>query len=156
MKTAQSHSFSLRYRRSGMTLVEVLAVVIILGLLATTLTLTFRGQVGRAKTEIARTGIGVVVNAIETYALETGAIPTTQQGLAALTVTPQGRGAPYLSADKLNDPWGNGFAYVEPGPEGSAYQVISYGADGQSGGAAGTEAEDITSDNLGGTNQDAP
>ncbi|MEQ9617534.1 MAG: type II secretion system major pseudopilin GspG [Phycisphaerales bacterium] len=139
--------------RKGMTLVEVLAVVILLGLIATTLTLSFRGQVGRAKTEIARTGIGVIVNAIETYALETGSIPSTQQGLAVLTETPQGRGAPYLSPDKLNDPWGNRYAYVEPGPEGSAYQVICYGADGQPGGTAGTEDADITSDDLGGSSQ---
>jgi len=156
IRTKESQGTSLGNLRKGMTLVEVLAVVIILGLLATTLTLTFRGQVGRAKTEIARTGIGVVVNAIETYALETGSIPSTQQGLAALTETPQGRGAPYLSADKLRDPWGNSFAYVEPGPDGSAYQVISYGADGQPGGAEGSEAADITSDNLGGVNQQAP
>jgi len=138
-----------------MTLVEILAVVIILGLLATTLTLTFRGQVSRAKTEIARTGIGVIVNAIETYALETGRIPTTQEGLNALTRTPQGRGAPYLSSDKLKDPWGNAYAYVESGPS-SAYQVICYGADGQPGGAQGSDAADIVSDNLGGGNTQTP
>lgn len=134
-------------RARGMTLVEVLAVVVILGLLATTLTLSFRGQVGRAKRELAKTGIGVVVNALETYALETGALPTMEEGLTALTRTPPGRGEPYLKADKLRDPWGNLFLYITPGPN-SAYQVMSYGADGQLGGEPGSEAEDVTSDDL--------
>ena len=73
-----------------MTLVEVLAVVVILGLIATTLTVSFRGQVGRAKRELAKTGIGVVVGAVETYALETGQLPSMDQGLEALTLTPAG------------------------------------------------------------------
>ena len=135
--------------RRAMTLVEVLAVVVILGLIATTLTVSFRGQVGRAKTELARTGVGVVVGAIETYALETGSIPTMDEGLNALTKSPEGRGEPYIRPDKLVDPWGNPYVYVAPGPT-SAYQVISYGADGALGGAAGTEAADITSDDLSG------
>lgn len=131
--------------RRAMTLVEVLAVVVILGLIATTLTLSFRGQVGTAKRELARTGIGVIVNAIETFALETGSIPAMDTGLDALTQTPPGRGEPYLRPDKLTDPWGRPYLYVAPGPN-SAYQVLSYGADGRPGGEG--EAADISSDDL--------
>ncbi len=133
--------------RLAMTLVEVLAVVAILGIIATTLTLSFRGQVGRAKRELAKTGIGVVVGAVETYAIETGRLPSMEEGLTVLTRVPQGRGEPYLRADKLVDPWGRPYAYVAPGPE-SAYQVICYGADGALGGDG--EAADTTSDDLGG------
>lgn len=132
----------------GLTLVEVLAVVVILGMIAATLTISFRGQHARAKYELAKTGIGVIVNALETYALETGNLPTLEEGLEVLTRTPQGRGEPYLKADKLIDAWGHRYRYVIPGPA-SAYQVISYGADGQPGGAEGTQDVDITSDDLG-------
>jgi len=135
------------YLRRAMTLVEVLAVVVILGLIATTLTVSFRGQVGRAKTELARTGLSLVVGAIETYALETGSIPTMDEGLTALTRSPEGRGEPFLRPDKLTDPWGNPYVYVAPGPT-SSYQVICYGADGALGGAPGSDAADITSDDL--------
>lgn len=134
----------------GLTLVEVLAVVVILGLLATVLTTSFGGQVARAKIELARTGIGQVVNAVELYALEQGSFPTMDQGLAILAEPVPGRGDPYLKPDQLKDPWGNHFAYVTPGPV-SAYQVISYGADGQSGGEPGSHDADITSDSLGGS-----
>ncbi len=143
--------------RRGMTLVEVLAVVIILGLIAATLTLSFRGQVGRAKRELAKTGIALIVNAIETYALETGAIPTMEDGLDVLTRAPAGRAEPFLKPDKLIDPWGHRYQYVTPGPQ-SAYQVLSLGADGRPGvsaGGAGSEDEDISSDQLGQTTKPA-
>lgn len=127
-----------------------MAVVVILAMLAGTLTYSIRGQMGSAKRELARSGIGVVVNAIETYALETGRLPTLEEGLAALTATAPsqegGRGEPFLKPDKLTDPWGNAFIYITPGPA-SAYQVVSYGADGVPGGS-GRDA-DITSDDLG-------
>lgn len=137
--------------RSAMTLVEVLAVVVILGLIAATLTISFRGQVGKAKRELAKTGIGVVVSAIESYAIETGRIPSMEEGLEVLTQPTRGRSEPFLKADKLIDPWGNPYVYVSPSnsPQGGAYAVISYGADGAPGNAAGDpEAEDITSDDL--------
>lgn len=134
--------------RPGLTLVEVLAVVVILGLIAATLTLSFRGQVGTAKRQLAKTGIGVIVNAVETFALETGRVPTMDEGLNVLTVAAGGRREGLLKPDKLLDPWRTPYAYVTPGPR-SLYQVISYGGDQLPGGAAGSEAADITSDDLG-------
>ncbi|MCB9848565.1 MAG: type II secretion system major pseudopilin GspG [Phycisphaeraceae bacterium] len=131
-----------------MTLVEVLAVVIILGLIAATLTYSFRGQVGRAKHELAKTGVTTIVSAIETYALETGALPTMDEGLRVLTEAPPGRSEPFLKPDQLVDPWGSPYVYITPGPN-SSYQVMSYGADKALGGVGGEEA-DITSDALGG------
>lgn len=132
----------------GMTLIEVLAVVVILGLLAATLTVSFRGQIGRAKRELAKTGIGVVVTAIENFALEAGRVPTMEEGLTALTAVPPGRGEPYLKSDKLHDPWGRPYQYLVPGTA-SAYEVRSLGADGRAGGSPGSDDEDISSEALG-------
>lgn len=137
-------------RSAGLTLVEVLAVVVILGLIAATLTMSFRGQVGTAKRQLAKTGIGVVVNAIETFALETGRVPTMEEGLDALTRPTPGRVEPFIKSDKLRDPWGSRYQYITPGPTGApgTYQVISLGSDRASGGTAGTDAADISSDDL--------
>lgn len=142
---------TLAHAQRGMTLVEVLAVVVILGLIAATLTISLRGQMGRAKRELAKTGIGVVVSAVESFAIETGRLPTMEEGLEVLTRPAQGRSEPFLKADKLRDPWGNPYIYVTPstGASSSSYAVISYGADGQPGAASGDEeARDITSDDL--------
>ena len=42
---------------------------------------------------------------------------------------------PYLQSDLATDPWGNQFVYKYPGQHGDEPDIISYGADGQPGGA---------------------
>jgi general secretion pathway protein G len=137
-----------------MTLVEILAVVVILGLVAGTLLVGFSGSFGKAKHELAKSGIGVIVSKIEAYRIEHSAWPDNDQGLIVLS---DGHASPtasyYLGPDKLLDPWGRNYLYIAPGPDGHPYEVISYGADGQPGGEAGSENADITSTNLRGTNQ---
>lgn len=133
--------------RSGMTLVEVLAVVVLLGLIAATLSLGFSGAFGKGKQQLARTGIGVVVGKVESYKIETGTWPDSAQGFSALT---DGMATPsasyYISRQQLLDPWGNPYQFVIPGPDGHPYEIISLGADGQPGGSG--EDEDISSLNL--------
>jgi general secretion pathway protein G len=128
-----------------MTLVEVLAVVVILGLLAATLAVGFSGAFGKGKRELARTGVGLIVQKLEMYRIEHGSWPDPQVGLAALSgAAPT---APYyLGADRLIDPWGNPYQLIIPGPEGHPYEVLSLGADGALGGSG--EDADISSANL--------
>jgi len=138
--------------RSAMTLVEVLAVVVILGLMAGTLLVGFAGSFGKAKHELAKSGIGLVMTQLEKYRLEHSAWPSNEQGLAALT---DGSAKPmdpyYVSPGQLRDPWGGRFLYVMPGPDGHPYEVITYGADGQPGGE--DEDADLSSVNLRDTEQ---
>ncbi len=134
-------------RQSGMTLVEILAVVVILGLIAGTLLVGFSGSFGKAKHELAKSGIGIIVSQLETYRLEHSAWPSNDQGLAVLT---NGQATPsasyYLNPGQLLDPWDRPYLYVTPGPEGHPYEVLCYGADGQPGGEG--ESADISSANL--------
>ncbi len=137
--------------RRGMTLVEVLAVVVILGLIAGTLVVRFSGVFGKARHELAKSGIGVIVSRVELYKLEHGQWPGSNTGLALLS---DGQAAPtaayYLSHDQLLDPWGFEYQYIAPGPGGHPYEVISLGADGQLGGE--DENADVSSLNLRETN----
>ena len=131
--------------RSAMTLVEILAVVVILGLLAVTLTVGITAKMGKAKHEIAKTQIGQIVAQLQTYQLEKHALPTAGEGLAILTTDPNA--TYYLEPAKLNDPWGNSYLYAIPGPNGQPFEVMSYGSDGQPGGTG--EAADLSSATLG-------
>ncbi|MEL6396631.1 MAG: type II secretion system major pseudopilin GspG [Planctomycetota bacterium] len=139
-----------RIARPGMTLVEVLVVVVILGLIAGTVAVGVSGALGKGKTEIARTRIGVISERLETYRLEHSAYPTTEQGLGALTT---GSAKPtdtyFLRPDQLEDPWGRPFVLVVPGPDDFPYEVLTYGADGQRGGEG--ENADLSSTRLGET-----
>ena len=130
-----------------MTLVEILAVVVILGLIAGTLLISFSGSVGRAKHELARSGIGVIVTQLEKYHLEHGQWPDNETGLNVLT---DGQATPskpyYLSPGQLLDPWKRPYLYVTPGPSGQPFEVSTYGADDQPGGE--DENADVSSANL--------
>ncbi len=134
-------------RRKAMTLVEILAVVVILGLIAGTLLVGFSGSFGKAKHELAKSGIGLVVTQLEKYRLELSAWPTNDQGLAVLS---DGQARPtdsyYVNPGQLVDPWDRQYLYVTPGPDGHPYEVLSYGADGQPGGE--DENGDLSSVNL--------
>ena len=131
----------------GMTLVEILAVLVILGLLAGTLLLGFSGSFGKAKHELAKSGIGIVVSQLEKYRLEHSVWPSNDQGLSVLS---DGQAKPsdfyYLNPGQLLDPWDQPYLYVTPGPNGHPYEVLSYGADRQPGGEG--ENADVTSANL--------
>ncbi len=48
--------------------------------------------------------------------------------------TSDGLGAVFGGEDVPRDSWGNEFVYVSPGPNGTPYDIISYGSDGQEGG----------------------
>jgi general secretion pathway protein G len=131
----------------AMTLVEVLAVVVILGMLAATLAVGFSGALGKGKRELARTAIGQIVAKLELYRIETDVWPDADLGLAALTDGNAAPGAPYyLGPDKVLDPWGRRFLLIVPGPDGHPYEVLSYGADAQPGGDG--ENADISSVDL--------
>jgi general secretion pathway protein G len=136
-----------RRRIRGLTLVEILAVVVILGFLAATLAVGFSGSFGKAKHELAKTGIGQIVDKVEAFRIEKGAWPTNDLGLRALS---DGHAAPtdsfFLEAGKLLDPWKRPYYYVTPGPNQYPYEVLTYGADGAPGG--GGEDADVTSVDL--------
>ncbi len=136
---------TVRQWRRGMTLVEVLAVVVILGLLAGTLAIGFSGAFGKGKQELAKTGVGQIVSKLELYKMEHDAWPDSAVGLDALSAAGPSS-AYYLGPDQLTDPWGNPYWLVTPGPDGHPYEVLSYGADGQPGGEG--ENADVSSVNL--------
>ncbi len=136
-----------RRTMSGMTLVEILAVVVILGLLASILVVSFSGSFGKAKRELAKTGIGEIAKRIELYRLDKGVWPTSDVGLAALS---NGHATPadsfYLDPGQLVDPWKRPYWFLTPGPRELPYEIVSYGADGGPGGEG--EDADVTSANL--------
>ena len=133
-------------RDAGFTLVEILVVITILGVLAAVVTPTVIGRIDQARQTKAQIEIRTFADALERYAIDTGDYPTTEQGLEALVIEPDGvdgwRG-PYLSGmlrsqnELKPDPWGNPYVYTYPGEHedlGIAFDIISYGKDGKEGG----------------------
>ena len=136
MNTLHATFFHLaRTTQRAMTLVEILAVVVILGLLAAALAVGIAPKMDKAKQGIAKTQIAQLVGQIQTYQLDKRTLPKAGEGLAALTTPAAAPTAVYfVDASKLIDPWGNPYQLLIPGPDGNPFEVISYGADGQPGG----------------------
>jgi general secretion pathway protein G len=125
-------------RQAGVTLIEMLVVVTIIALFAALVAPRMLQKSDTARVTAARAQINSFMTALGAYKLDTGVYPTTEQGLQALRDRPQnvnGWQGPYLPQEIPTDPWGNPYSYRFP-PQGGGVEpeIISYGADGQSGG----------------------
>lgn len=149
MKTQSSAAISKRRRRgrrAGFTLVEMLVVIAIIGLIMALVGPRVLNSLAEAKVKAAKIQIESFATALDLYFLDVGRYPNSGDGLDALVKRPgdgAGWNGPYLKGAVVpEDPWGHVYIYRAPGEHG-AYDIISYGSDGQEGGT-GTAA-DITS-----------
>jgi general secretion pathway protein G len=126
-----------RNSEAGVTLIEMLVVVVIIGLFVAIVGPRLFSNVDKAKITAARTQITAYSTALGSYKLDTGTFPTTEQGLQALRVHPEGVAnwqGPYVQQDITPDPWGHPYIYKFPGDHGDEPDLISLGGDGQPGG----------------------
>ncbi len=124
---------SLKYRSSrGFTLVELMVVVVIVGVMATAVTLSVTDYLVTAKQNVARSEIATIRNALSVFFMEEDRFPTNDEGLGALKKRSPQHPDGILTSD-LKDPWGREYIYIHPGVHG-ACDLVSYGADGQEGG----------------------
>jgi len=145
-------------RRRGFTLIEIMAVVLIIGLLSTLVGIAIFPQIDKARVSTARSQIKMLDAALESYRMDNAKFPTSDQGLRALVQPPpDARNAPpggsYLRERRVpEDPWGNAYQYESPGQRNPhSYDLWSFGADGSPGGSGvdadiGNWSEDDTLD----------
>lgn len=122
---------------AGVTLIEMLVVVTIIGLFVAIVGPGLFKRADAAKVTAARSQVESFLTALGQYKLDTGAFPTTEQGLVALRVKPadiEQWAGPYMPKDIPKDPWGHDYIYKFPSEHGDEPEIISYGADGQPGG----------------------
>ena len=132
-------------RENGFTLIEILVVIIIIGLLAALVGPRLFGKVSTARLSAAKAQIELFGTALDTFRLDVGKYPTTEEGLKALREKPsgvEGWNGPYLRKEIPLDPWKKPYMYKSPGEHGD-YDLISYGLDGTEGGEG--ENQDVVS-----------
>jgi general secretion pathway protein G len=128
--------------RRGLTLIELIVVLIVIGLLAGLVAPQILGRVSDARVTTAKTQIELLGVALENYRLDNGVYPSTSQGLEALRVRPAGlpearnwRG-PYLKKAVPADPWGRPYVYRSPGDRDRfGFDLSTLGKDGKAGGS---------------------
>ena len=137
------------HRQRGFTLVEMLVVITIIALIMSLVGPRVLNYLTESKVKAARIQIQSFSSALDLLFLDTGRYPSSADGLVALvkpTSSLPGWNGPYLKGGSLpNDPWGKPYVYRSPA-ERNAYEIVSYGADGQEGGT-GTAADISTASN---------
>lgn len=125
--------------QKGFTLIELMAVIIILGILTTIVAVNVSPFLQRANFEKARADIAQIEKALETYRFQHYSYPTTDQGIEALIVPPEGLKNRNLFPKEgyiskmPSDPWGKDYLYLLPGQY-SRFDLYSLGADSLPGG----------------------
>jgi general secretion pathway protein G len=120
----------------GMVLLGLLAALVLPNYLRTTVD---------RRSQAVHATIATLITALDAYKQDVGSYPTTEQGLSALRVRPEGAvswNGPYLSKNIPNDPWGRPYIYKWspdkiPDPARVSHwkpMILSFGADGAPGG----------------------
>jgi general secretion pathway protein G len=127
-----------RANERGMTLIEILVVLVLLAVIMSVVAGNYLGRGEKAKADAAKIEIGQISQTLDLYKLEIGRYPTTQEGLQALISAPSGVAnwnGPYWKKNAIpKDPWGTEYKYTSPAGNGAPYEIISLGADAREGG----------------------
>jgi general secretion pathway protein G len=107
-------------RARGMTLIEIMVVLVILGLIAGAIGYNVFGQLKEAQIKTAKLDLGAISNAVDLYHVETGQWPESL-----------GQLVPKFVREIHKDPWGTDYSFVRSG---EGYSVYSYGPDKAQGG----------------------
>jgi len=137
-------------KQNGFTLIEILVVLLILSILAGVVGVSVLRHPGEAKMTAARLQVKNFKNALQLYRMEQGRYPSQEQGLDALCRQPSIPPVPerypengYLESRQAPlDPWGRPYQYIVPGKDNEPFEILTYGSDGEPGGAG--DAADIS------------
>ena len=127
-----------RYRTQGFSFIELLAVLVILGLIAAALTPTIFSKIAQGKIKSAKVQMSSLDQALNNFNLDCGFFPSTEQGLDTLITAPSnGKSCKsfdpngYFGKKKIPlDPWSEPYIYTSPGQvNAGSYDLSSAGPD---------------------------
>lgn len=124
-----------RRRSSGMTLVEIMVVLVILTLISSAIAVGAMKHAEQAREQVARNDLRAILDALELYKVQRGRYPSPVASLSQLRQE--------LSLKSVTDPWGGEYAYLL---EGGKPLIRTYGSDNAPGGE-GAE-RDLTSSDV--------
>jgi general secretion pathway protein G len=126
---------SISSSHGGFTLMEMLIVLTIIGLLMGMVIYHLSGVSEMAQGEKVDSDLLSFKELLAAYQLESGSLPTTEQGLKALWEKPTAEPVPdrwkAMLEGETKDPWGRSYQYRNPGKHNpDRYDVFSMGPDG--------------------------
>jgi general secretion pathway protein G len=139
-----------RKNRLGFTMIELMAMLIIIGLLATLVVTKVASKIDQARVTTTKANLKLLHNAVNQFKMDTGRFPTEEEGLMALIeqpsdVTRYEQGGYLETTEVPKDGWGNDFIYEVSPETGKSFVIKSLGADGEEGGE-GNDADLYSTD----------
>jgi general secretion pathway protein G len=124
-----------RKNRTGFTMVELMAVLIILGLLATLLLKNFMGSTDKARIITTKVNLRELQSSVNQFRIDNNRFPTEDEALTALikkpSDVPNWPSGGYLQTTELpKDGWQHDYIYEVPGGD-IPFRIRSCGPDGQ-------------------------
>ncbi|MBA7677557.1 Type II secretion system protein G [subsurface metagenome] len=125
--------------KAGFTMVELMAVLIILGLLAALVVTKVASKIDQARVTTTRANLKSLHMAVNQFKMDTGRFPSEEMGLEELIeqpsdVTSWEPGGYLETTDIPKDGWGEEFIYERFPESGKAFVIKSFGADKEEGG----------------------
>jgi general secretion pathway protein G len=121
------------HRNAGFTLLEMLAVIVLIGIVGAIVVRQVGSSVDKGKDGAGKAQLTTLSQAIDSYALDNGSPPAALDDLVAKPANANNWQGPYVKPSQLKDPWGHDFGYKYPGEHGN-YDLIFFGRDGKPGG----------------------
>lgn len=135
MKRIHSSSLSQHLPRSrGFSLIEMLAVIVLIGIVAGIVVQNVGKNVNSGKYNAGKAQVGSLSGKIEAYALDNGTPPQRLEDLVKRPGNAKNWNGPYAKESDMKDPFGHAFSYKSPGDNGD-FDLIFLGRDGQAGGS---------------------
>jgi general secretion pathway protein G len=136
--------------RYGFTMLELMAVLIIIGLLATLVVTKVASKIDQARVTTTIANLKTLHAAVNQFKMDTSRFPTEEEGLMALIEQPSDvknwEPGGYLETTQIpRDGWGNDFIYELYPESGKPFVIKSLGADGEEGGE-GNNADLLSTD----------
>jgi general secretion pathway protein G len=122
-------------RIRGFTLIEIMAVILILGMVMSLVAVNVMDRVEWARVQTTKIKMRAVESALEMFQVENAAYPKTDPGLLALLKRGTGGRSFVRDEGALEDSWRRRFGYEHPGTRrAESYDLWSLGKDGSAGG----------------------
>ena len=120
-------------RTRGFSLIEMLAVIVLIGIVAGIVVQQVGKNVDKGKWGSGKAAVAKLSGSVEAYSLDNGSPPTQLADLIARPGNAASWQGPYAKESDLKDPFGGQYQYKAPGEHGD-FDITFLGKDHQVGG----------------------